>query len=140
MRLRSTPDSVRTADVSLLAAVETAAATAVSISLGFWLGTFEHMAIAAVIAPFLLLQSEYSAVYFRLLVDNFVNLDLRSQDFGRIKDRQLLQVLDIPHGRFKSLRGVSAKMFRLAIKYLPPFEFCHWNRPLRATRPLFHSE
>ena len=62
MRLYSTAESVDKGEISILAIVETIAATSLAIYLSVKFGSFKWIAWSACIAPFLLLRTEQSTV------------------------------------------------------------------------------
>lgn len=60
MRLWSTPESVRAAEPSALAMIETLAAIGASVWIGIHFGTWWHVFVGALIAPLLLLRTDLS--------------------------------------------------------------------------------
>lgn len=60
MRFRSTPQSRSRGEVSVLAILECLAAVGIYVAIGFWLGSFAHLAAAISLAPLFLLRTRYS--------------------------------------------------------------------------------
>ena len=70
MRSHSTPESALNLEITKLAIVETAVSLALYIGAGFYLGTFQYLTLAVLVAPLMLLRTERSTdwalrVYWR---------------------------------------------------------------------------
>ena len=60
MRSHSTPESALNLEITKLAIVETAVSLALYIGAGFYLGTFQYLTLAVLVAPLMLLRTERS--------------------------------------------------------------------------------
>jgi hypothetical protein len=60
MRFHSTPESAHNLEITKLAIFETVASLALYLVIGFYLGTFQHLALAVLVAPLMLFRTNDS--------------------------------------------------------------------------------